>query len=167
MPTGGLGDSAKAFADYGEALRLDPTFARVYHSRGNAHTQLKEYDKAVADLTEAIRLDPTGYPAVYRDRGNVFRLKGDYDRALADYGEALRLDPTSSSAHHGRAIVYESKGDYDRALAEFDEIIRLDPRDSYRLWPAGPCPRTPQGGGQRTGRFRRGHPPQPQVRGGP
>src|SRR5262249_49356100 len=43
-------DYSKAFADYAEALRLDPAFARVYHSRGNVYSQLKQYEKALADF---------------------------------------------------------------------------------------------------------------------
>jgi tetratricopeptide (TPR) repeat protein len=48
----------KALADFGEAIRLDPKFARAYCNRGVAYSNKGNYDKAIGDFTEVIRLDP-------------------------------------------------------------------------------------------------------------
>ncbi len=63
------GEFDKAIADYTEAIRLNPKFAKAYVDRGIAYVdrgfdyvnKVKvegEIDKAIADLTEAIRLNP-------------------------------------------------------------------------------------------------------------
>jgi serine/threonine protein kinase/tetratricopeptide (TPR) repeat protein len=131
------GESAKAIADYDEALLLDPNFARAYQSRGNTYRQLNQYDKALADLTEAIRLDPDGYPSAYVDRATAYRVKGDNDRAIADYSEAIRLDRQLATAYLGRGMAYENRGEHDRALADLNEVIRLEPRNSVAFGQRG------------------------------
>ena len=65
----------KAIADYTEAIRLDPKYARAYNNRGDAWYGKKEYDKAIADYTEAIRLDPEIAEA-YNNRGNAWYAQG-------------------------------------------------------------------------------------------
>jgi cytochrome c-type biogenesis protein CcmH/NrfG len=41
-----------------DALHADPTDAATYALRGEAYSQLENWDRAVADLTEAIRREP-------------------------------------------------------------------------------------------------------------
>jgi len=52
------GDYDAAIAAFTEAIRLDPTNAKAYGSRGRAYSLKREFEKAIADCTEAIRLDP-------------------------------------------------------------------------------------------------------------
>ena len=53
----------KAFADFDQAIRLDPSDPLSHTSRGDGWTERKEYEKAFADFNEAIRLDPSDpYP---------------------------------------------------------------------------------------------------------
>ncbi len=49
----------EALADYGQAVRLDPTFAKAYSNRGLTYSVLKRYEEALADYEQAVRLDPT------------------------------------------------------------------------------------------------------------
>src|SRR5262245_28757858 len=53
----GKGDIAAALADYDEAIRLYPDYARAYVNRGNARYERSELDLAIANLDNAIRLD--------------------------------------------------------------------------------------------------------------
>ena len=47
----------RAIADYSEAIRLDPTFARAFNNRGAAYAAKQDYDRAIADYNQAIRLE--------------------------------------------------------------------------------------------------------------
>src|SRR5438128_1817909 len=68
----GQGDLDRACADFNEALRLNPSFARarnclqsMFLARGAAHFSQGELDKAIGAYTEAIRLNPYAVP--YKD----------------------------------------------------------------------------------------------------
>jgi tetratricopeptide (TPR) repeat protein len=81
-----------AIADYDEAIRLDPKYARAFTNRGNVYDAKSEYDRAIADHSEAIRLDPK-YAVAINNRGIVYIHKKDYERAAADFAEVIRLVP--------------------------------------------------------------------------
>ena len=86
------GEHGKAIADYSEAIRLNPSDAIAYNSRGSAYRETRELDNSIADYNEAIRLDPK-YTIAYNNRGKAYEQKGENDKAIADFTEAIRLDP--------------------------------------------------------------------------
>ncbi len=120
-------DVGLAIADYGEAIRLDPKFAKAYYYRGVGWRIKKEYDKAIADYTEVIRLKPEFFMAYY-SRGLAWGLQEQYDKAIADYTEAIRLFPECISALINRGIDRAKKNEYDQAIADFNEALRLNPK---------------------------------------
>ena len=77
--------------------------ANAYVVRGNAYTEMGDYDRAIANQNEAIRLDPR-LVAAYYNRGMAHRSKGDYARAIADYSEAIRLAPAFAGAYSNRCF---------------------------------------------------------------
>ncbi len=123
------GDNDRAIADYSDAIRLNPQYARAFASRCGVWLIKGDNDRAVADCSEAIRLDPQNAKFVH-NRGMVWRRKGDYDRAIADYNEAIRLNPQDANTFNGRGVAWKFKGDYDRAIADYNEAIRLNPQGS-------------------------------------
>ena len=122
-----MGDSDRAIADYGEAIRLDSQNAATFNNRGGVLLRKGDYDRAIADYSEAIRIDPN-YASAFHNRGDAWLRKGDRDRALADYSEAIRIDPTYASAYNNRGSVWKARGDLDRAIADYSEAIRLNPQ---------------------------------------
>jgi lipoprotein NlpI len=124
-----IDDLDRAIADYDEAIRLEPKFARAHNNRGLSYRQKGDLDRAIADCDEAIRLDPRFAPA-YNNRGAAYQAKRDLDRAMADYNESIRLDPKYAPAYNKRGFAWSLTGDFDRAIADLDEAIQLDPRDS-------------------------------------
>jgi len=124
----------RAFADFNEAIRLDPKYAPAYGGRGDAYMGKKEYDHAIADYTEAIRLDPKYDPA-YGGRGNAYMEKKEYDRAIADYTEAFRLRPGYYYYTSNRVKAYIAKNDYDNAIGAYTEAIRFqnNPNSNYYM----------------------------------
>jgi tetratricopeptide (TPR) repeat protein len=131
------GDYDQAIADYDEAIRLDPSDAEVFNSRGVAHHHKGDYDQAIADYSEAIRLDPKNAMAL-RNRGLVYHDdKGDLDRAIRDFDQAIRINPKYETAFIARGSAYSDKGDYDRALRDINTAIRLDPKDAKPYYHRG------------------------------
>ena len=102
-------------------IRLDPKYAVVFHNRGLARRNLKEYDKAIQDYDEAIRLDPKNALA-FNNRGAVRRDLKEYDKAIQDYDEAIRLDPKYVGAFFYRGTsLLSSRG--PKASADFQTTL--------------------------------------------
>ena len=99
------GDVDRAIADYTEAIRLDPNFARLHYYLGLAHMER------------------------YMERENAW----DIDRAIADYTEAIRIDPNFAWAHYDRGFSYmvrNNTGDIDRAIEDFETALRINPNNN-------------------------------------
>jgi tetratricopeptide (TPR) repeat protein len=117
-----------AIVEFNTALRLDPTFAKSYNSRGNAWREKGEVDFAIADFNEAIRLDPN-FAFPYNGRASAWVDKGDYDKAVADFSEVIRLAPALAAPYNNRAIAFRAKGDLDSALADANSALRIEPKN--------------------------------------
>ncbi|MBR8841214.1 MAG: tetratricopeptide repeat protein, partial [Stigonema ocellatum SAG 48.90 = DSM 106950] len=122
-------DYDRAIADYNQALKLDPNYAKAYIGRGNAYGNKKDYDRAIADFNQALKLDPNDAYA-YNNRGNAYSYKKDYDRAIADFNQAMKLDPNDAYAYNNRGYAYLYKSDYDRAIADFNKAVQLNPNNA-------------------------------------
>jgi tetratricopeptide (TPR) repeat protein len=85
------GDSARAIADYNEAIRLDRQNAGAYFNRGRIYYLQKDYARAIADYTEAIRINPNDAVS-YRDRGRAKALLGESTEGDADIAHACDLN---------------------------------------------------------------------------
>ena len=105
-----LGDKQGAIADYNEAIRLNPTFAKGYYNRGLAKSELGDKQGAIADYNEAIRLNPT-YANAYYNRGTVKFNLGDKQGAIADFRESARL-----YQQQGKTADYENAQNQIRKL---------------------------------------------------
>ena len=133
------GNRELALAEYTEAIRLDPNYARAYENRARAYRDKHDPDKAISDCTKAIQLDPKN-AGTYFLRGLFFETGGDLDKAIADFTEAIRLDPTTPEefrrprcvapeAYYKRGTAYASQGQLVRAAADFTEAIRFTPQE--------------------------------------
>jgi tetratricopeptide (TPR) repeat protein len=118
-------DYDRALADYGAALRVDPTYALAVNGRAIVLYRQGKFDDAIAAFNDAIRLTPKD-GALHCNLGTVFRDKGALDRAIAEYTEAVRLDPRLFVCLGNRGEAWRLAGDLDHALADQDEAIRGD-----------------------------------------
>jgi Mlc titration factor MtfA (ptsG expression regulator)/Tfp pilus assembly protein PilF len=123
------GSYNQAIADYSEAIRRAPDFARAYRDRGAAYAARGEHGKAIADLTRALQLDPNDDNALLW-RAHVRCEARQYEKALRDLSRAIRLCPHRPDGHRKRGLVYLGRQEYDRAIADLSEAVRLDPSDA-------------------------------------
>lgn len=122
-----LADQDQAFADFNEAIRLDPQNANAYVGRGSVRFD----GGSLADFDEAIRLDPQNAEA-YSRRAFIYNMQRNYAAALADYDQAIRFNPHAETIGQ-RAGVHWDLGNHALAFRDADESIRLNPRDA-RAW---------------------------------
>ena len=105
------GDLPRAIADYDEAIRLDPSFARAFNNRCWARAVVGRVQEAVADCDESLRLAPN-IAKTLENRGFAYLKMGQYDRAIADYEAGLRLNPANKADYlYGRGLAKLKKGD--------------------------------------------------------
>jgi len=117
----------KAIELLNKAIKLDPDYAGAYKGRGDAHWDLKQYDKAIQDYDKAIGLDPD-YALTYSNRGHAYHRIEQYARAIQDYGKAIELGPDAFT-YKNRGIAYFQLEQYARAIQDFDKAIELGPGD--------------------------------------
>jgi tetratricopeptide (TPR) repeat protein len=105
------GDLARAIADYDQAIRLDPAFARAFNNRCWARAVVGRVQEAVADCDESLRLKPD-VANTLENRGFAYLKMGQYERAIADYEAGLRLNPPNQADFlYGRGLAKLKKGD--------------------------------------------------------
>ena len=116
----------KALADYYQAIRLDPNFAKAYIYRGDVYYNQKQYEQALSEYNQAIRLNPND-ELTYNNRGVVYYFQKQYEQALADFDQAIRIDPNYAKTYINRGLVYSAQLQYEQALADYNQAIRIDP----------------------------------------
>jgi tetratricopeptide (TPR) repeat protein len=85
------GDIPGAIADYTEAIRLNPNYAKAHNKRGIIHGRnLKDYPAAKADFDRAIEINPN-YGDAYYNRAKVRYFLKDKPGTIADYQKAAEL----------------------------------------------------------------------------
>lgn len=124
------GEWEKAYLDFDEAIRLEPTNAKAFRFRGASHYKMGDAELAIKDYSQAIKLDPNNSD-LHLNRGILQADSGDSDAALVDLNEAIRLDPSNAMAYHMRAKVHAEAwfdGDsIDQATDDFEKAIELNP----------------------------------------
>jgi tetratricopeptide (TPR) repeat protein len=121
-------DYDRALQDFGEAIRVDATFAKAFANRGAVYGAKQDFDRAIDDFTRVLALEPRSAHA-FADRASMHRLNGQHDEAIRDYSEAIRLDPTFVDAILNRGITLAGTSRCAEAIADFTRAIELsEPR---------------------------------------
>ena len=109
-----MGDSAKAFQDFDQAIELDEFTIQAFPTEYN----VRDYDRA-------IELNPNNADAhVYR--GAVYDLLGDHEEAIANYRMALEIEPNHKNAKDKLGKV---KDKLRKIIEQNDEVIENSKRE--------------------------------------
>lgn len=97
-------DYAGAYADYSQAIAINPRFYNSYLNRGNLWVYLGNLSRRVGQSALA---------------NQHFQL------ALQDYGQATRINPLNSAAYENRAELYSDMGLHAEALQNKAMVIQI------------------------------------------
>ena len=126
------GDYREAVRQIDAAIRVNPTIAATYRSRGNALQKLRQFDDAVASYNKAISLAPED-ASTFNSRGNALQELKLFNEAVASYDEAAKLKPDYASAFYNRGNALQELKRFDEAVASYDCAIELKPNDANAL----------------------------------
>jgi tetratricopeptide (TPR) repeat protein len=119
----------KAFLDFREVHRLDPTFPSPHASCGAALAWRGLMGEAIEHLRKAIEEDPRDGWSL-RHLGAALAQKGRFDEALRTLATACDLDRRDARARALRGAVLAMAGKAGGALTDLDDAVRLDPGDA-------------------------------------
>ncbi|HRD74330.1 MAG TPA: tetratricopeptide repeat protein [Hyphomicrobiaceae bacterium] len=85
-----LGDYPGAFADYGEALRIDPKNPYIRNNRAWAYYKSGRFEEGLADIELALAVAAPSAPWL-DTRGHIYQALGRSARAYDDYHTAMRI----------------------------------------------------------------------------
>lgn len=103
-----------------------PTYAELYHYRGQAYQKAGFLDAAIEDYSKCIGLAPKHVEA-YVNRGTALVEQGQYDKAIADFDRAITLDPKDILVYACRGNAYAKKGMLSKAKEDFTKAIDIKP----------------------------------------
>jgi len=94
------GDFGSAVKHYTEAIKRNPSDAKIYSNRAACYTKLMSFDLALADCESSIKMDPT-FVKAYLRKAKVLQGMGQQSKVRAVYEKALELDPNCGEAIEG------------------------------------------------------------------
>ena len=94
------GDFSGAVKRYTEAVRRNPSDAKIYSNRAACYTKLMSFDLALKDCDKCIELDP-GFVKAYLRKAKACQAMGQTSRAMSAYEKALEIDSNCSEAIEG------------------------------------------------------------------
>jgi tetratricopeptide (TPR) repeat protein len=128
----GKGDIAGAIDSYGEAIKLNPGWAKIYLRRGLALRVHGALDKAIEDFDKATALDPRttrndrAVAQAYNNHGQIHMTNLRPDEAILDFEKALRINPTDSRPYFDRGEARILNEDFAGAIEDFDSYLTME-----------------------------------------
>ncbi len=126
------GCSEEARDAFTRAIELNPDYAMVYYTRGDAYLNAGNYQQAIEDYLKAIELKPDLAEAYY-GRGLSYVGSGNYQQAINDFTKAIELKPDLVEAYYGRGLSYVVLGNHQQAIDDFKMAARLGHKDARDL----------------------------------
>ncbi|XP_055340971.1 stress-induced-phosphoprotein 1-like [Paramacrobiotus metropolitanus] len=100
------GDFPGALKHYSEAVKRNPTDAKLYSNRAACYTKLMEFNLGLKDAEECIKLDPS-FVKGYIRKGSILMAMKQAQKATHAFEKALELEPNNQEARDlmQRAVV--------------------------------------------------------------
>src|SRR2546421_1325835 len=121
---------AKALAAYGEALRIDASFAKAYNGKGDVLRDLRRNEEALVAYERATAFKPD-YMWAWHNIGIVLHRIRRYEEAIAPFERAIELDPANVWPwfEKGQALRYLRR--FEEALISYERASELDPNNRH------------------------------------
>ncbi|MDJ1182255.1 tetratricopeptide repeat protein [Roseofilum casamattae] len=130
-------DPSQALEACDRALALDENLERGWIYRGNALSNLGDYEKAIAAYDRALQLQPQSDLALANRGNSLFDLER-YEEAIASWDCALEINPQDSETLHNKGMALGLKlQQWQEAIACFDRLLELDPNDAQTHFQRG------------------------------
>jgi len=94
------GDYPGAVKAYNEAIKRNPTDAKIFSNRAAAYSKLMEFNLALKDCDKCIELDPTFIKGHIR-KGHICIALKNYQKAIDSFEAATGLDKDNTEAREG------------------------------------------------------------------
>jgi TolB-like protein/tetratricopeptide (TPR) repeat protein len=128
-------DNAMLMA-YGEAIRLDPKFAKAYLGRAGAELDKSNYvdageiraamQAARATVEVALKLAP-GLAEAHQLLGRVYFWQYEFAKAVAECDRAYELAPGNAEILRAQATRYTILGQFEKGVGLARRAVELDP----------------------------------------
>jgi tetratricopeptide (TPR) repeat protein len=103
--------------------------AQEYYNLGNAHLELKNYDRAVSLYREALRLDPELNRAWF-NLSLALSESGRASEAVDVIQRLISRDPQNSDLLEALAYAYHVQGLDEKALETYGQILEMSPENT-------------------------------------
>ncbi len=115
-----------AFAEFDQAIKLDPKLGRAYLQAGKLATSLGEFDRAAKYFQYGREAMPEDLDLLLA-QGDLFFKWKKYEDAQTAFEKVLRAKPDSAAAMWRLGDVYRVQGKAADALREYSRAIVTDP----------------------------------------
>ncbi len=123
MRSGRLQD---AIAEYEQALRIKPDFARAHYTLGIALVEAGKVVDAIEHYRQALRINPD-YANAHESLGVALVQLGRLPEAIGQYQQALQIDPENAEAHYNLGNALQQLGNIPEAISHYQEAVRINP----------------------------------------
>lgn len=124
-----LEDTVRAFEDYEQSLKLNPSNGSIYKKRGQIFYEKADYDRSDEEYRKLIDLDE-GDAFGYVGLGRNANMQQNWDEAIKQFNQAIKLSPSFSQAICFRAQSYYGKKMWNEAADDIITALNMD-RNPY------------------------------------
>ncbi|MEB3284179.1 MAG: tetratricopeptide repeat protein [Candidatus Sericytochromatia bacterium] len=122
---------------YGNALKVDDTYADAHLGLANALTQMGKVDQAILELRVLSRLRAPSAPA-HHLMAELYAHRNEISAARREAEQAVALSPEEATYYLTLGRIYDTLGLKNRAAGAFKRVLQLKPStqeaDSLRAW---------------------------------
>jgi len=125
-----VGDTERALARYGNALKQKPDFDDCWAAQADAFAKANRMDDALESLNRAVACAKQEQERFYLRRGTLEQTMGKPEAALGDFQAAAEKDPKLAPAWLGAAKILADLGRAEEARTTLERYINLRPDDA-------------------------------------
>jgi protein O-mannosyl-transferase len=120
----GTGRTDEAWAQFQQALDIDPNRAETHCNLGDLLDDAGRTDEALARYLKALELDPN-QASTHNNLGVLLKRMGRIDEALSHYLRAAEIDPDFGDVQYNLGNLLQDMGRDDEAMSHYLMALKL------------------------------------------